>query len=151
MDWLARGRAVSSRARRPASGPWRDRDVRPVVVLGRGQPVRAGESGHSRDGKRGRRQIEYGLLTDPEGRPVAVEVFAGNTADPESFKTAITRVRDDFGIQTLIMVGNRGMITGTRIEDLRKCDGMDWITALRAPAIRRSGPRRRAAADEPVR
>ena len=91
--------------------------------------------GHSRDGRRGRKQIEYGLLTDPEGRPVAVEVFPGNTADPESFKTAITRVRQDFGIERLIMVGDRGMITGTRISDLRKLDGMDWITALKAPAI----------------
>jgi len=91
--------------------------------------------GHSRDGKRGRKQIEYGLLTDPEGRPVAVEVLAGNTADPVSFKTAITRVRDDFGIRNLVMAGDRGMITGTRIDDLRKLPGMDWITALRAPAI----------------
>ncbi len=91
--------------------------------------------GHSRDGKRGRRQVEYGLLTDPEGRPVAVEVFPGNTSDPESFKTAITRVRGDFGIERLIMVGDRGMITGTRIADLRKCEGMEWITALKAPAI----------------
>jgi hypothetical protein len=91
--------------------------------------------GHSRDGRRGRKQIEYGLLTDPEGRPVAVEVFPGNTADPESFKTAITRVRRDFGIERLIMVGDRGMITGTRISDLRKLEGMDWITALKAPAI----------------
>ena len=91
--------------------------------------------GHSRDGKRGRRQVEYGLLTDPQGRPVAVEVFAGNTSDPVSFKTAITRVRDDFGIQNLIMVGDRGMITGTRIGDLRKLEGMDWVTALKAPAI----------------
>ena len=91
--------------------------------------------GHSRDGRRGRKQIEYGLLTDPEGRPVAVEVFPGNTADPESFKTAVTRVRRDFGIERLIMVGDRGMITGTRISDLRKLAGMDWITALKAPAI----------------
>ncbi len=91
--------------------------------------------GHSRDGKRGRRQIEYGLLTDAEGRPVAVEVFPGNTSDPESFKTAITRVRRDFGIERLIMAGDRGMITGTRISDLRKLDGMEWITALKAPAI----------------
>ncbi len=91
--------------------------------------------GHSRDGKRGRKQIEYGLLTDPAGRPVAVEVFPGNTTDPESFKTAITRVRRDFGIERLIMVGDRGMITGTRIADLRKLDGMGWITALKAPAI----------------
>jgi len=100
--------------------------------------------GHSRDGKRGRRQVEYGLLTDPEGRPVAVEVFPGNTSDPDSFKTAITRVRGDFGLTTLIMVGDRGMITGTRIADLRKCEGMDWITALKAPAIaalaREDGP-----------
>jgi hypothetical protein len=91
--------------------------------------------GHSRDGKRGRQQIEYGLLTDPSGRPVAVEVFAGNTADPVSFTTAITRVRDDFGIKNLIMAGDRGMITGTRIDDLRKLPGMEWITALRAPAV----------------
>jgi hypothetical protein len=93
--------------------------------------------GHSRDGKRGRRQVEYGLLTDRLGRPVAVEVFAGNTGDPESFKTAITRVREDFGIERLIMVGDRGMITGTRIDDLRKLGGMGWITALKAPAIAR--------------
>ncbi len=91
--------------------------------------------GHSRDGKRGRRQIEYGLLTDRAGRPVAVEVFAGNTAGPESFKTAVTRVREDFGIERLVMVGDRGMITGTRIDDLRKLPGMDWVTALKAPAI----------------
>jgi hypothetical protein len=91
--------------------------------------------GHSRDGKRGRRQVEYGLLTDPLGRPVAVEVLPGDTSDPESFKTAVTRVRADFGIEQLIMIGDRGMITGTRIEDLRKIEGMDWVTALKAPAI----------------
>ena len=91
--------------------------------------------GHSRDGKRGRQQIEYGLLTDPEGRPVAVEVLAGNTSDPVSFKTAVSRVRDDFGITSMIMVGDRGMITGTRIDDLRELPGMDWITSLRAPAV----------------
>src|SRR6266540_2207701 len=81
------------------------------------------------------RQVEYGLLTDRQGRPVAVEVFPGNTSDPESFKTAIVRIRRDFGITTMIMVGDRGMITGTRIDDLRKLDGMGWITALKAPAI----------------
>ena len=92
--------------------------------------------GHSRDGKRGRKQIEYGLLTDRQGRPVAVEVFPGNTSDPESFKTAIVRVRADFGIERLVMAGDRGMITGTRIDDLRKLEGMGWVTALKAPAIK---------------
>ncbi len=91
--------------------------------------------GHSRDGKRGKMQIEYGLLTDPDGRPVAVDVFKGNTSDPVSFKTAIRRVRDSFALKRLIMVGDRGMITNTRIDDLRKLDGMDWITALKAPQI----------------
>src|ERR1017187_2792134 len=91
--------------------------------------------GHSRDGKRGRQQIEDGLLTDPEGRQVAVEVLAGNTSDPVSFKTAVSRVRDDFGITSMIMAGDRGMITGTRIDDLRELPGMDWITSLRAPAV----------------
>jgi hypothetical protein len=108
--------------------------------------------GYSRDGKRGRKQIEYGLLTDPAGRPVAVEVFAGNTSDAVSFKTAITRVRDDFGIANLIMVGDRGMITKTRVAELRELPGMDWITALRAPAIaglaRDNGPLQMSLFDE---
>lgn len=108
--------------------------------------------GYSRDGKRGRKQIEYGLLTDPAGRPVAVEVFPGNTSDAVSFKTAITRVRDDFGIANLIMVGDRGMITKTRIAELRQLPGMDWITALKAPAIaalaREDGPLQMSLFDE---
>ena len=91
--------------------------------------------GHSRDGKKGRRQVEYGLLTDAEGRPVAVEVFKGNTSDAVSFKTAITRVREDFKISEMVMVGDRGMITTTRIADLRKLPGMGWISALKGPAI----------------
>jgi hypothetical protein len=91
--------------------------------------------GHSRDGERGRPQIEYGLLTCQAGRPVAIEVFAGNTSDALSFTTAVARVRDDFGIEQIILVGDRGMITTTRITELRECAGTDWITALRAPAI----------------
>src|SRR5262245_5700102 len=136
MDWLtARQRQVEKHlaARHLAEGGMAMFDLSSSWVEGSCCELAA--FGHSRDGKRGRRQIEYGLLTDPAGRPVAVEVFAGNTADPESFKTAITRVRDDFGIERLVMVGDRGMITGTRISDLRTLDGMDWITALKAPAI----------------
>jgi hypothetical protein len=93
--------------------------------------------GHSRDGKRGKPQIEYGLLTDPKGRPVAVRVFAGNTADPTAFTQAVDVVRGRFGIDQLILVGDRGIITTARIRDLRTTDGMAWITALRAPAIKK--------------
>lgn len=91
--------------------------------------------GHSRDGKRGKPQIEYGLLCDPVGRPVAVRVFAGNTADPTAFTQAVEVVRGSFDLHQLILVGDRGMITSARIGDLRTIPGMAWITALRAPAI----------------
>jgi transposase len=91
--------------------------------------------GHSRDDKRGRPQIEYGLLTCPAGRPVGIEVFAGNTSDALSFKTAVLRVPDEFGIDRIILIGDHGIITTTRIKELRECEGMEWITALRAPAI----------------
>ena len=89
--------------------------------------------GYSRDGKRGKPQIEYGLLTDKDGRPVAVRVFAGNTADPKTFPEAVTAVRGTFGLEQMIMVGDRGMITSARIKALRELEGMAWITCLRAP------------------
>jgi hypothetical protein len=136
MDWLeGRQREIEKKlaARHLAPGGIAMFDLSSSWVEGSCCDLAA--FGYSRDGKRGRKQIEYGLLTCPQGRPVAVEVFAGNTSDPVSFKTAITRVRDDFGIKNLIMAGDRGMITGTRIDDLRKLPGMDWITALRAPAV----------------
>ena len=91
--------------------------------------------GYSRDGKRGRMQIEYGLLTDPDGRPVGIDLFKGNTADAIAFKTAISKVRDDFGLKELVFAGDRGMITKTRIKDLRQLDGAGWVTALKAPDI----------------
>jgi hypothetical protein len=98
--------------------------------------------GHSRDGKRGKPQIEYGLLTDPQGRPVAVRVFAGNTADPTAFTQAVEVVRGSFDLHQLVLVGDRGMITKARIDALKDLnhdpgtpDGFAWITALRAPAI----------------
>jgi hypothetical protein len=91
--------------------------------------------GYSRDGKRGRAQIEYGLLTDPEGRPVGIDLFKGNTADAIAFKTAVDKVREDFGLKELVFVGDRGMITRTRIADLRALEGAGWVTALKAPDI----------------
>ncbi len=98
--------------------------------------------GYSRDGKKGCEQIEYGVLTDPEGRPVAVRVFAGNTGDPTAFTQIVQVITDKLGIAELVLVGDRGMITGARIDKLRELNNnsatptdFDWITALRAPAI----------------
>jgi Transposase DDE domain len=93
--------------------------------------------GYSRDGKKGREQIEYGLLTDPEGRPVAIRVFAGNTADPSAFIQATDVIRGKFGLARMVMVGDRGMITSARIRALKELGGLSWITCLRAPAIRK--------------
>jgi hypothetical protein len=91
--------------------------------------------GHSRDGKRGKLQIEYGLLTDPVGRPIAILVFPGNTADPTAFIAAVDAVRDTFGLARMILVGDRGMITSARIKALKELGGLSWITSLRAPQI----------------
>lgn len=94
--------------------------------------------GHSRDRKKGFPQIVYGLLCNAEGCPVAIEVFAGNTADPTTLRNQIQKVRGRFGLERVVLVGDRGMITTARIdEELRDVDGLDWITALRAPAIRK--------------
>ena len=108
-------------------------DLSSSWVTGRHCPLAA--RGYSRDGKKGLPQIEYGLLTDPDGRPVAVQVVTGNTADPTAFTGIITRIRDTFGLTQMVMVGDRGMITNARIDALRKLGGMGWVTALRAPAI----------------
>ncbi|MGH3884486.1 MAG: IS1634 family transposase [Pseudonocardiaceae bacterium] len=110
-----------------------------------GQHCPLAARGYSRDGKKGKAQIEYGLLTDPVGRPVAIRVFPGNTADPTSFMEAVDTVRDRFGLGQLVMVGDRGMITSARIEALRDLGGTGWLTALRAPAIAKL-----AAADGPL-
>lgn len=90
--------------------------------------------GYSRDGKKGKTQIEYGLLTDSSARPVAIRAFAGNTADPTAFIEAVHTVRTKFGLARLSMVGDRGMITSARIDAIRDTD-LSWITCLRAPDI----------------
>jgi len=94
--------------------------------------------GYSRDHRSDRAQIVYGLLCDPEGRPISVEVLPGNTADPKAFTRMVDRVRKRFRLKTVVFVGDRGMITSARInEDLRDVAGLDWITALRTEGIRR--------------
>jgi hypothetical protein len=91
--------------------------------------------GYNRDKKKGKKQIEFALVAAPGGVPVAVRVFPGNTADPDSFKDAIGAVKDHFGMVTAIMVGDRGMVTGTRIDDLRKRPGLGWVGALDRPQV----------------
>jgi transposase len=96
------------------------------------------QHGYSRDHRSDRPQIVYGLLCDSEGRPIAIEVFAGNTADPPTFTQIVATARSRFGISRLVFVGDRGMITTARInEDLRGVDGLDWISALRTEGIRK--------------
>jgi hypothetical protein len=92
--------------------------------------------GYSRDGKKGKLQIVYGLLCAADGCPVAVEVFEGNTADPMTLATQIDKLKARFGLSRVVLVGDRGMITSARIRDELKPAGLDWITALRAPQIR---------------
>ncbi len=94
--------------------------------------------GYSRDHRGDLPQIVYGLLCDAEGRPIAVEVFPGNTADPTTLSQLVRQVRRRFGIDRVVFVGDRGMITSARInEDLRETDGLDWISALRSEGIRK--------------
>jgi len=136
LDWLAdRQPAVEAElARRHlVEGGTALYDLSSSWVTGQQCPL--ARIGHSRDGRRGTRQIEYGLLTDPAGRPVAVQVFPGNTADPTAFSHAVTAVRDSFGLQRLTLVGDRGMITSARIGALKDLGGLGWLTALRAPAV----------------
>jgi len=92
--------------------------------------------GYSRDKKRGKPQIEYGLLTDPKGCPVAIRVFPGNTATRRVQRDRGGRARA-LRLTHLVMVGDRGMITSARIEALRELGGLGWLTALRAPQIKK--------------
>jgi hypothetical protein len=92
--------------------------------------------GYSRDGKKGKLQIVYGLLCAADGCPVAIEVFEGNTADPMTLARQIAKLKERFGLSRVVLVGDRGMITSARIRDELKPAGLDWITALRAPQIR---------------
>ena len=149
MDWLdGRQDAIEAKlaARHLAPEPNPARmalfDLSSSWLEGRCCPLAA--RGYSRDGKKGRLQIECGLLTDPQGRPVAVRVLPGSTGDPAAFTQIVQVVRDKFGLEKMVMVGDRGMITSARIAALnqredgtRRPDPYEWITALRAPAIRK--------------
>jgi hypothetical protein len=137
MDWLyssqdaiegglaARHLRSGGRVLYDLSSSWMEGATCPLVARG-----------HSRDGKRGKAQIEYGLLSDGQGRPIAVEVFKGNTADPSAFIKVVSAVRERFGLEEITFVGDRGMITKAIVQALSKLPGASWITALRAPEIK---------------
>jgi hypothetical protein len=149
MDWLEHRQdaieaGLARRHLAPAANPSKMAlfDLSSSWMEGSHCPLAA--RGYSRDGKKGKLQIEYGLLTDPEGRPVAVRVFPGSTGDPSAFTAIADVVREKFGLQDMVMVGDRGMITSARIQALNQAedgtarpDAYGWITALRAPAIRK--------------
>jgi hypothetical protein len=157
MDWLVQRQdqveaKLAARHLGPEVNPSRMAlfDLTSAWVEGSHCPLAA--RGYSRDGKKGRPQIEYGLLTDPAGRPVAVRAFAGNTADPTAFVEAVEVVREGFGLTDLVMVGDRGMITNARIGALREHTDLGWLTALRAPQVaalaREDGPLQLSLFDE---
>ena len=138
MDWLAaRQQTIEDAlaARHLAGGTLVLYDVSSAAFEGRTCPL--GAIGHPKDGVRGRLQIVYGLLTSPEGIPVAIEVFAGNTGDPTTVASQVTKVKDRFGITKVVLVGDRGMLTAARLREDVRPEGLDWITALRAPQVKK--------------
>ena len=137
MDWLlARQDAIQAKlaARHLVDGGLVLYDLSSSYFEGSTCPL--ARRGYSRDGKPGTLQVNYGLLTDARGCPVAVSVFEGNTADSKTFMPAVQRVREDFGLQQVVMVGDRGMVSQKAIDELRESDGMGWITALKSVSIR---------------
>ena len=137
LDWLLARQGTIERAlarRHLQAGQLVLYDVTSTYFEGRRCPL--AKRGHSRDGKRDKLQIVFGVLTNAAGCPVAVEVFDGNTGDPKTLTAVLTKVRERFGLERLILVGDRGMLTAARIrEELAGVEGLAWITALRAPAI----------------
>jgi hypothetical protein len=109
-------------------------DVSSSYMEGRCCPL--AKRGYSRDGRKGTLQIVYGLLCAPDGCPIAIEVFEGNTADPMTLATQIEKLKQRFRLEHVVLVGDRGMVTQARITEDIKSAGLDWISSLRAPAIR---------------
>ncbi|WP_230871505.1 IS1634 family transposase [Mycobacterium canetti] len=136
MDWaLARKDVIETAlaARHLADGTLVLYDVSSAAFEGHTCPL--GAIGHARDGVKGRRQIVYGLLCSPQGVPVAIEVFDGNTADPKTLKAQIDKLKTRFELTNIALVGDRGMLTSARIRDELRPAHLDWISALRAPQI----------------
>jgi transposase len=139
MDWLLprQSRIEQELAKRQlANGGLVLYDLTSTYFEGRHCPL--GKLGHSRDDKSGKLQIVFGLLTNAQGCPVAVEVFAGNTSDPKTVAAQVDKLRQRFGLQDVVLVGDRGMLTSARIrQDLPAAHGIQWISALRASQIQK--------------
>jgi transposase len=137
LDWLlARQPAIEAALakRHLTNGTLVLYDVSSSYMEGHCCPL--AKRGYSRDGRKGTLQIVYGLLCAPDGCPVAIEVFDGNTADPMTLAPQIEKLKQRFNLDHVVLVGDRGMITQARITEDIKATGLDWITSLRAPAIR---------------
>lgn len=138
MDWLfERQAAIETRlaGRHLTEGGMVLYDLTSSYFEGSTCPLAA--RGYSRDGKKGTLQVNFGLTTDPRGCPVSVRVFEGNTADPATLMHAVRRVRDDFGINHIVFVGDRGMITQRQINEIRPLEDVDWITAMRSEGLQK--------------
>ena len=140
MDWLAeRQEGIEKKLAAKHLGPESNPNRLALFDLSSswvtGTHCQLAARGYSRDGKKGLPQIEYGLLTDPDGRPVAIRVVPGNTADPTAFAQIAIQMKTVFGLEEMVMVGDRGMITSARITQLRELCGLGWVTALRSTSI----------------
>ena len=138
MDWLVerQPRIEEKLARKHLSeGALVLYDLTSTYFEGRSCPL--ARLGYSRDGKKGRPQIEFGLLTDASGRPIAVEVFEGNVGDPKTLASQVKKLRERFGLTHIVIAGDRGMITQARIDEDLTPNEVEWITSLRAPALRK--------------
>src|SRR5881409_291690 len=137
MDWLlARQDAIQKKlaARHLSEGGLVLYDLSSSYFEGSTCPL--ARIGYSRDGRHGMLQVNYGLLTDARGCPVAVSVYEGNVTDSQTFMPEVKRLREEFGIERLVMVGDRGMISNKAIDEMRETDGIAWITALKSVSIR---------------
>jgi hypothetical protein len=138
MDWLLeRQDRIEERlaARHLQDGEMVLYDVSSSYFEGRSCPL--AKRGYSRDGKPGLPQIIYGLLCDSDGRPVAVEVFTGETHDDKTLPAQLAKLKDRFKLSRIVLVADRGMVTKANIKQLASTDGVDWITALKAPTIKK--------------
>jgi transposase len=137
MDWLLeRQERIEQRLakRYLTSGKVVLYDLSSTYVEGEHCPL--AKRGYSRDGKPGKLQVEFGLLTNAEGTPVAIEAFAGNTGDPSTFMGQVEKVKERFGVDEVVWVADRGMLTAAQVTKLQEVAGNHWVTALRAPTIK---------------